>query len=95
MEKVGIRELRQNLSVYLKRVAEGERFTVTDHREPVAVIGPVPNGDAEGHFERLIEAGLLSRPTGDILDVEPAPGDPDDPYAVSNALRELREREDR
>jgi prevent-host-death family protein len=33
---VGVRELRQNLSVYLGRVSAGERFVVTDRREPVA-----------------------------------------------------------
>lgn len=38
---MGIRELRQNLSVYLRRVADGERFVVTDRREPVAELGPI------------------------------------------------------
>jgi prevent-host-death family protein len=38
---VGVRELRQNLSVYLRRVAQGERFVVTDRREPVAELVPL------------------------------------------------------
>jgi prevent-host-death family protein len=38
---VGVRELRQNLSVYLRRVARGERFVVTDRREPVAELVPL------------------------------------------------------
>ena len=28
--RVGVRELRQNLSVYLRRVAKGESFVVTE-----------------------------------------------------------------
>jgi prevent-host-death family protein len=39
--RVGIRELRQNLSVYLRRVARGERFVVTERREPVAALVPL------------------------------------------------------
>ena len=34
--RVGVRELRQNLSVYLRRVEQGEAFEVTDHGRPVA-----------------------------------------------------------
>jgi prevent-host-death family protein len=42
---VGVRELRQNLSVYLRRVARGERFVVTDRREPVAELVPLAGED--------------------------------------------------
>jgi prevent-host-death family protein len=40
-EEVGIRELRQNLSVYVRRVMDGERFTVTQHNLPVARLVPL------------------------------------------------------
>jgi prevent-host-death family protein len=39
-DTVGVRELRQNLSVYLDRVKNGETLTVTEHRQAVAVLGP-------------------------------------------------------
>lgn len=39
---VGVRELRQNLSVYLERVKKGEALTVTEHRTPVAILRPLP-----------------------------------------------------
>ena len=42
-ETVGVAELRQNLSVYLRKIAAGERFVVTDRNRPVAMLGPVPN----------------------------------------------------
>lgn len=39
--RVGIRELRANLSEYLDRVAAGERVIVTHHGWDVAVLAPV------------------------------------------------------
>ena len=45
--EVGVRELRQNLSVYLRRVAKGERFVVTDRREPVAELVPLAEDSDE------------------------------------------------
>ena len=40
-----MRELRQNLSVWLRRVEEGATFRVTDRGRPVAVLGPLPIDD--------------------------------------------------
>lgn len=36
-----MREIRQNLSVFLARVRNGEAFTVTDHGSPVALLMPL------------------------------------------------------
>jgi prevent-host-death family protein len=88
MNAVGVRELRQNLSGYLRRVANGERFLVTDHREPVAVLGPPPTVDDP--WEALIAEGRMSRPTKDLADLRP-PVRLDDPYALTKALEEQRE----
>ena len=38
-ETVGVAQLRQNLSRYLRRVARGERLVVTDRNRPVAELG--------------------------------------------------------
>jgi antitoxin (DNA-binding transcriptional repressor) of toxin-antitoxin stability system len=35
-DTVGVAELRQNLSVYLRRIEKGERLIVTDRNRPVA-----------------------------------------------------------
>jgi prevent-host-death family protein len=40
-ERVGIRELRQNLSKYVERVKAGESLVVTERGEPVAQLTPV------------------------------------------------------
>ena len=41
MERIGVRELRQNASRYLDRVARGETLEVTDRGKPVARLVPV------------------------------------------------------
>jgi prevent-host-death family protein len=45
MERVAVRALRQNLSVWLRRVRDGEAFEVTDRGTPVALLAPLPRGD--------------------------------------------------
>jgi prevent-host-death family protein len=87
MEKtVGIAELRQHLSRYLRRVERGERLLVTDRNRPVAELGPPPSDGTE--LDRLIVEGRVSRPTRrglpDPLQLE------GDPYALSRALDEIR-----
>lgn len=37
-----MREIRQDLPVFLRRVRDGESLTVTDHGAPVALLTPVP-----------------------------------------------------
>lgn len=55
--KVGVRELRQNLSVYLARVKKGQALTVTEHGRAVAEFRPLPTPtDAVG---RLVEEGRV------------------------------------
>jgi prevent-host-death family protein len=83
---VGVAELRQNLSRYLRRVERGERLIVTDRNRPVAELGPPPSTGAE--LDRLIAEGRVSRPGRRGL---PAPLVLDgDPHALSRALDEIR-----
>jgi prevent-host-death family protein len=83
---VGVGELRQNLSRYLRRVERGERLIVTDRNRPVAELGPPPSVGAV--LDRLILEGRASRPRRAGL---PMPlrltGDP---HALSRALDEIR-----
>jgi prevent-host-death family protein len=83
---VGVAELRQNLSRYLRRVERGERLVVTDRNRPVAELGPPPTSGAE--LDRLIAAGRVSRPLRRGLP-EPLRLD-GDPQALSRALDEIR-----
>lgn len=60
MEQIGVRELRQNASRYLARVANGEAIEVTDRGRPVARLVPVPGG--ENALADLISSGRLKAP---------------------------------
>ncbi len=67
--QVGVRELRQNLSVYLRRVRAGQTLEVTERGEPVALLVPTP-GSATA-LGRLIASGRATAPAGDLLDLGP------------------------
>ena len=85
-ETVGIAELRQNLSVYLRRVSRGERLVVTARNRPVAELGPAPS--TGGDLDRLIAEGRVSRPLRAGL---PEPLElSGDPRALSRALDDIR-----
>jgi prevent-host-death family protein len=58
---VGVRELRQNLSVYLDRVKKGEALTVTEHGAAVAILRPLPT--APTVLARLVAEGRATAPT--------------------------------
>ena len=90
-ERVGIRELRQNLSVYLRRVREGTRFIVTDHNEPVAELVPLTGDARERRWRELVEQYGIIEAKGS-LDELPPPIGPYDPNAtVSRDI--IRERD--
>ena len=52
---VGVRELRQNLSVYLARVKRGTTYTVTEHGRVVALLRPAAATDDV--VERMVAEG--------------------------------------
>lgn len=84
-ESVGVAELRQNLSVYLRRVSQGERLVVTDRNRPVAELGPAPS---RADLDRLIADGKVSAPSRRGLpDPIEMTGDVD---VLSRALEEVR-----
>ncbi|MCZ6663381.1 MAG: type II toxin-antitoxin system prevent-host-death family antitoxin [Actinobacteria bacterium] len=56
MTKIGIRELRQKASEYLRRVEAGETIEVTDRGRPVALLTPIPQVPP---LERLRASGDL------------------------------------
>jgi antitoxin (DNA-binding transcriptional repressor) of toxin-antitoxin stability system len=62
-----VRELRQNLSVYLERVKRGEALTVTDHGEAVAILRPLPRNLSV--VERLVAEGRATPATRSLNDL--------------------------
>jgi prevent-host-death family protein len=90
-ERVGVRELRQNLSVYLRRVQKGESLVVTDHGRPVARLTPLPA--SVDVLERLAGDGRVimpSRSIDDVLSTTTKPGRVKS-RAIMQALDEQRE----
>jgi len=66
-DKVGIRELRQDLSRYIRRVRAGERLVVTERGRSVAVLSPwAEEGDI---VDRLVAEGRMRRGGGGLLAV--------------------------
>ncbi|MGI8631780.1 MAG: type II toxin-antitoxin system Phd/YefM family antitoxin [Solirubrobacterales bacterium] len=91
VDQVGIRELRQNLSVHLRRVKDGEALEVTEHGRPVAVLGPLPTD--VGPRERLLASGKLRRARTRIDELAP----PDPTLKLERALSDVlaEDRDDR
>lgn len=85
--QVGVRELRQNLSKYLHRVTAGERFEVTEHNLPVAILAPLP-GRSEP-LERLAAEGRIVPARLDLTKLGPPPDLPHE-MSISEALEEMR-----
>ena len=92
-ERVGIRELRQNLSVYVRRVREdGREYEVTERGEPVARLTPL-EGRPMSKIEQMIADGRITPPTREWKDLPPPVklrGRP-----LSEILQEMRDEETR
>lgn len=85
--RVGVRELRQNLSVYLERVVAGEVLQVTDRGRPVAML--VPLSQATTTVERLVASGRAIPAKHDLLALGLPPGRPS--KRLSRRIREALE----
>lgn len=59
MEEVGVRKIKDRLSRYLKRVKDGEMFTITVRGIPVARLVPV-NRQLPWVAEDLLQSGEAS-----------------------------------
>ena len=86
-KRVGVRELRQNLSVYLRIVAAGETLEVTERDRAVAILAPLP--EASTPFGRLVVPGRAAAPVRDLLELGRPEGEPVS-GRLSEALAEER-----
>jgi prevent-host-death family protein len=92
LHRVGIRELRQNLSVYLKHVREeGRAYEVTERGEPVARLTPLTDRPTT-IYEQMVADGRITparRPWAELPEPRPAlPG-----KQLSEVIREMRDEE--
>ena len=88
MKRVGIRDMRQNLSRFAQRAKNGESFLITDRGVEVAQLSPAPARASV--VDRLVAERGARRGHGDLLAVldelpEPILGPP-----TTEVLDELR-----
>lgn len=88
--RVGVRELRQNLSVYLDRVKTGETLKVTEHGHVVALLSPLP-AYRLSTLQQLVAEGRAKSPSRSLRTLPAlrpvAPGD----RPAEEAIADLRE----
>jgi len=89
MRRIGIRELRQNASKYIRLVKAGETIEVTDRGQLVACLTPPP-AKPKSRIEELIEQGRVIPAEKPFVDWEPLPARPGMP-TPSEILDEQRE----
>ena len=88
--RVGIRELRQNLSIYVDRVKDGETLEVTEHGHPVAELGPLRR-PSKSLIDQMISDGRMTPATRSIEDLpDPVPLKPgtESPSAILLRMRD-------
>ena len=66
--QIGIREIRQDASIILARVEEGEEFIITNRGVPVARLLPV-EVDENALIEEMIANGDIIEAEGNLLDL--------------------------
>jgi prevent-host-death family protein len=86
MFQIGIRDLKQNASAVVRRVASGETIEITDRGHPVARIVPLRHASAA---EQLIAEGRMTPASGNRSNLPPLPPVPGRPL-LSEALADLR-----
>lgn len=89
MERIGVRDLRQNASQWLRRVAAGETIEITARGRLVAVLSPPRESVG---YDRLVAAGRLIPARRDLRSVAPLPAEPTR-RTLTQELLDLREEE--
>lgn len=67
MSAVGIKELKNRLTHYLRRIKQGEEVIVTERGRPIALIRSIQSaghpGSLEARLARLAAQGFVTLPT--------------------------------
>ncbi len=89
MARIGIRELRQNASEYVRRAQNGEVIEVTDRGRPVAQLTPLPQPMSV--LDRWIAEGKATRAIGKLSDLGPPVRRKPGSRPLSEIIDEMRE----
>jgi prevent-host-death family protein len=89
LDRVGVRELRNQVAAVVRRAAAGERVVVTVDGRPVAALGPLsPDGDPT--LDDLAASGLVVPPRRPDRPEPPPPVDVPIDVRVADVLDDLR-----
>ncbi len=91
MERVGIRELRNNVAAVVRQAAAGERVVITVDGVPAAQLGPLA-APAAPSIDDLVAAGLAQPPGRRDRPPPPEPEDAPVDIRPDGVLDELRGR---
>ena len=91
MISIGIRELRQHASRWVRMAREGRRVAVTERGTLVAYL--IPADEPAGARARLEAAGAYRPAVGSLLDLLPPPPTPAGSPPLSEGVEELRDQE--
>jgi prevent-host-death family protein len=92
MERIAIRELRNQASRVVRRARAGERLIITVDGVPAAEIGPVSPAARVGSLDELIATGGVVAPQRRTLPSLPKPLPAPSGGLSADVLAELRER---
>jgi prevent-host-death family protein len=94
LARVGVRELRQNLSVFLRRIEAGETLEVTERGRPVARLTPLPPQRMSVLDRMVSEGSAIPGRGGNLADLGPPPDIGPGP-TLSDVLAAMRDEDDR
>ena len=71
MSTVGVKELKNRLTYYLRRTKQGEEVIITERGKPIALIQPMQSvervASLDARLARLATQGLVTLPTREPL----------------------------
>jgi prevent-host-death family protein len=92
MERIAVRELRNQASSVVRRARAGERMLITVDGVPVAEIGPVRATERAASLPELIASGAVHGPRSRTAARPPQPVPAPSGGSSSSVLRDLRDR---
>lgn len=92
MERIAVRELRNQVSRVVRRARAGERMLITVDGVPVAEIGPVGATDRGTSLPELIATGAVTGPRSRTAARPPRPVPAPSGRSSSSILSDLRDR---
>jgi prevent-host-death family protein len=92
MERIAVRELRNQASRVVRRARDGERLIITVDGVPAAEIGPIGAAGRGKSIQELVAAGVVLAPRVRAAPPPPEPVRAPSGRSSSDVLRQLRDR---